>query len=148
MSPMCRVFALGGLCLSLPGCREFGAGPCYHEFRDPLFALRNARDSVNGRAIARVGVTDITIGGRSVDLAYLVHSPPTSRVTLRSDTLWCDVPCGFGNEEGLWTLTVSSAGYRAQAMRIEARYRNFDGGCPSSNDGSVILAVRLAPNAG
>jgi len=149
MTPlMLRVVAHGGLCLSLLGCREFGAGGCSHEYRDPLLVLRAAQDSVKARAIARVGVSDITIGNRVVPLTYLMQSLPISRVTLSNDTLWCDVPCGFGNEEGVWRFAVSATGYRSQTMRVDAQYRHFDGGCPSYSEGSVIFAVRLAPNAG
>ena len=127
----------------ISACEGLGAGGCVHEFRDPLLRLQTATDSVTGRAIPRVAITNVSVDNHAFATSLVLTQLPNTRVTLIADTLWCDVACGFGNMEGVWRFDLSAPGYRAQTFQLTARYARFDGGCPSFNAGSTSLTARL-----
>lgn len=142
MMAACRVVLVSTIGV-LGACDRFGAGPCYHEFRDPIIRIQSATDSSSGRAILRLAVTNVSVGGQPIAPAFVAEQQPSSRITLLTDTLWCDLACGFGTMEGVWRFDLSASGYRSKTIQLSARYAEFDGGRPSFNSGSTLLRVQL-----
>ena len=122
-------------------CEGLGAGPCYHDFRDPVLSIRTVTDSVSNQSIPRIALTHLLVNGH----ATVIITPSSTRIMIQGDTVWCEVACGLGNEEGMWSFDVSAAGYRTRSIQVSARYARFDGGCPSSNTGSTTMSLRLLP---
>ena len=132
--------ALGG---ALVGCDAIGAGPCEHTFRDPLVTVQSAKDSATGAPIPQLLLHSFTVRAIPQVARDIAVVPPTSRVALRGDTLVCAVVCGFGTLEGPWSFTATASGYLPRTVQATGTYPRFDGGCPSSNSGTVSLNIRL-----
>lgn len=136
------VFVVVGTVLSV-GCTEPGAGPCVHTYRDPVLAITAAADSASGARIASILVTDVALDGRSQPVGSLLLEVAFGAST-RSDTLVCGVPCGFGTSEGQYSFSATAPGYAVRQVSVNARFARFDGGCPSSNEGSTEISVSLS----
>ena len=130
------------LTASLASCRALGAGDCSHTFRDPVVAIRTARDSATAAPISRVALTAFTVGGRPTDSVTLL--PNSVNVRLVADTLICTIPCGFSNIEGHYAFLASAPGYGPRTVSVSAQYAHFDGGCPSSSGGSTNASIALS----
>ena len=134
------VFVLLAGVLSL-GCAEGGAGPCVHTYRDPVLAITAAVDSGTGVRITPVFVTGVTIDGQSQPVGSLLAV--AFGASARGDTVVCGLPCGFGTSEGQYSFTATAPGYAIRRVSVNARFARFDGGCPSSNEGSTEISVSL-----
>ena len=127
------------------GCNLSGsAGPCYHEYRDPVLLLEVRGSGRAGPVLSGVAVTAITIDGRPMVPAEL-SKPPSRGVTVSGDTLICQAGCGFGTSEGRYTMTLGLQGYRPATVQVDARYETSKGGCPSYNAGPTRFTTALAP---
>lgn len=136
-----RLFGTTILTSSLAGCRALGAGECSHTFRDPVLAILAARDSATTAPISPVGLTSFTLGGYPTE--GVIFLPNSVNVRLVGDTMVCTIPCGFSNIEGHYTFRAGAPGYVPRTVSVNARYANFDGGCPSSSGGSTNASIAL-----
>lgn len=128
--------ALMAAAATMGGCRSVG-GPCYHTYHDPVLRLE-----VQGTLQpATLAVTDLTIDGRLVGSLEGLVTDPAFRARAVTDTIYCDVPCGFSTLEGQYAFVASAPGYRPEPLSIAVNYRNFDGGCPSANSGSTVVRL-------
>jgi hypothetical protein len=127
--------------LLLGGCDRL-AGPCSHTYREPILQLGSARDSLTNAPLPRVVLHEVRQNGRTLDLGFLLAAPGFG-VAVQGDSALCDLPCGFAVEEAQYRLTVSAPDYPRQARTYTARYRVFQGGCPSFNDGGVRVSLAL-----
>ena len=130
---------LGATCL-LSSCDLFLAGACDHEYRDPVLAL-----ALRSGGPGTISLSGFSIDGRAVSALDQLAVPPAFHVRVVDDALICEVPCGFGVEEGRYTFTAGASGFAPTPVDVEARYDDFDSGCPSSNSGSTQIAVLLRP---
>ena len=127
----------------LGGCRVLG-GPCHHTFHDPVLVVTGVRDP-NGNPVSRITISDLAFLGRPVTDFRVLLLLPSFNVRQVGNDIECSVECGFGVEEGEYRFTATAA-TGATTVRVQARYRDFDGGCPSSNSGSTRITVQLSPN--
>ncbi|MBL8989678.1 MAG: hypothetical protein JNJ80_25640 [Gemmatimonadetes bacterium] len=122
------------------GCLSVG-GPCVHEYRDPVLTI----DIVGSPRPPAVDLRDIRIDGRDSGGLALLVAGPSFGATVIGDTLRCAGRCGIGTTEGTYTFATSAPGFRTQLVEVNAKYRDSDGGCPSSNSGSTEYRLMLLP---
>lgn len=137
-----------------PSTREIGGsrdtiarlGYCYHTFRDPVIRLESAIDSRTKRRVPRLTLDQFSLNGAAIPMpARLTRDPFAYNATVDGARVICRLPCGFGFEEGLYRFQARAQGYRAQIVETEARYKRNLGSCPSTSEGSSVVAVILDP---
>ena len=130
--------------LAWSGCQEQEpVGPCYHQYKEPLFQITAASSTVGGTRIATLVCTGFTRNGEPILVADLL--PGSYFVESHHDTLLCHAPCGFGRTEGDYSFVVGAAGFQKKTLTYAAHYQVFHGGCPSYNDGGLDLDIQLTP---
>jgi hypothetical protein len=123
------------------GCQQVGVGPCIHTYRDPVLVITAATDSATGRPIAPLFLTRLTVDGQAQVVGHVLTT--AFRARSQGDTIVCDVPCGFGTNEGRYGFIASATAYASRPVTVDARFASFDGGCPSFNAGSTEMSVLL-----
>jgi hypothetical protein len=129
------------LTLLLAGCGVVGddlAGPCLHVYQEPIITL--ASDDAT-----YVQISDITIDGRTPPDPTRVIGGPAVGVSEVAGVpgFRCDLPCGFGTDSGEWVFVVTSADHADLEVQREVDYAEFEGGCPSANDGGAVIDLDL-----
>jgi len=112
-------------------------------FEDPVLAVDLGRTAPLRPSV--LALTAFRLDGRPFSPSSQWAGGPAYRVTVRADTVLCEVPCGFGFQEGRYELVATVPGFLPADLTVEARYDDFDGGCPSSNAGSTRVTVDLTP---
>jgi hypothetical protein len=135
------VTTFAGACITLStGC---SAGPCAHIYEEDILILNEVRDALTNAPLQEVIVTEVRYEGTA--LATLVGDGLTS---LGGDTYRCQLPCSFGTSfEGRYEVDLSVDGYEATTLVGDARYTEFQGGCPASSDGGTRLEGAITPIA-
>jgi hypothetical protein len=134
------------LAASLCGCPVSpGYGPCVHTYREPILNIVAAMDARSNAPIHSFVIHEVRMDGIKQDFYFLLAE--SYGVKAQGDSLVCQVPCGFGSEEGNYTFTVTAEGYPAQVRGYEGHYSIFHGGCPSYNDGGARVTLRLQKDA-
>lgn len=129
----------------ITGCGEEVGGPCVHRYEDPVLAIDEVR-STSGHGIDSVLLGKFRIDGTPVDAEMLTRTDAAYGVQVTSaGELRCDVPCGFGTEEGSYVFEVEAEGHESKQVDVVAAYDEFSGGCPSSNSGSTVIELDLSP---
>lgn len=100
--------------------------------------------SASGEAVPRVVLSDFEVGGQAMS-AQMVLLGESQRVILDAGAVVCDVACAFGTTEGRYEFIASAPGYQSTTVQVDARYPRFEGGCPSYNEGTNRVEIRLAP---
>jgi hypothetical protein len=116
-------------------------GPCVHEYREPVLNIVSAASS-NGTPIGHLTLTNVQVNGHAPGPGAFQDAV---NAVLTNGKIECDVPCGFGTEEGLWQFTAEAEGYQPEEIAVETEYAVFVGGCPSYNDAGTELAIELDP---
>ena len=103
-------------------------GPCDHIYEDPVIHIDSVTDVQNGNLIFAFQILEVWRNGSRVQPWYMRI---VSYNVVEYDTmLICNLRCGFGNDEGLYTLRVSTFGYRDTTVSVHAKYAVFKPGCP------------------
>lgn len=139
------------LLASLSACQvvdeDFRVGPCDVNWDDPLIEVTEARDSVSGDPLPELMVTEMSRDGSEVVPLYLFTD--TGAEAVNDDSLRCTIPCGFGNQEGQYTLSLAAEGYQQKTVdlgHVEYDEREERGSCPSITfRGSTEFEFELAP---
>lgn len=132
------------------GCYGDGnmAGPCVHEFREPVLSITEVTDQQTGQPLQEVKITALKRDDFEYNLdpennlfpltmaENIEHQPPL---------LICTIPCGFENEHGIYTVTIEADGYQQKSIETEAAYQSGGGGCPSFSDDGTKLSFSLTP---
>lgn len=119
------------------------AGPCVHNYEDPILAISSVEDAESGEQIPRITVDKVFIDSIRTDISSLVRES-SQNVTIQDSSILCEVPCGFGTLDGHYKFSVHASGYEDTTVTQEnVRYENFDGGCPSSSSGSTTMSFTL-----
>jgi hypothetical protein len=113
-----------------------------HYYLDPIIEIKNVSDEESGRSITSFKITKSKIDSFEIDLHYLINDVSFNSV-LYDSALYCSTPCGFGSDDGEYSLTISSVGYRDTTITFIAQYQNFKGGCPSSSSGSTVVSFQM-----
>jgi len=121
-----------------------GIGPCVHTYEDPVIHVNQVTDLVKGQAIGAFKVTSALRDTFTVDAIILKGYVAYNAVVFDS-VLICNTPCGFGIDEGTYTLSISAPNYRDTTIVVQAKYAVFKGGCPSSNSGGTIVNFQMQP---
>jgi len=127
----------------LPGCDAVGA--CLHTFEDPVLTIVRVEGS--SVLLNSVTISGVVVGLQPVGNLGSLTTPPALGISLVNGELRCDVPCGFGVQEGRYEFTVKAPGYLDHRVTAMARYSRFEGGCPSRNSGSTEITLTLTPTA-
>ena len=129
--------------LGLAACQGWMAGPCEHVFKDPVLVVQ--LDVVGPLRPGIVALTDFRLNERSQPSPAYWTGAPAYRAQIQGDTLFCQATCGFSFDEGRYQFNASATGFDPRPVAVDARYQDFDGGCPSSNRGSTRITVTLTP---
>jgi hypothetical protein len=146
---MMKLFAAVALGAALSACGGGSAagdgrvGPCVHVHTEPVLMLTAVSHSATGAAVPRVRLDRISVDGLPLDLTSLPGV--VTNVQVAGEGLVCTLPCGFSVAEGLHRFEVSAEGFKPTAVAVQAAYRTFIGGCPSSNSGATPVTVVLQP---
>lgn len=134
---------LAAAAIVLEGCDSVGA--CDHTFEDPVLTIVWVEGS--SMLLNSATISDVVIALQPVGNLGSLTAPPALGVSLVNGELRCDVPCGFGIQEGRYEFTVKAPGYVNQRVTTMASYSQFEGGCPSRNSGSTEITLSLTPTA-
>lgn len=119
------------------------AGPCVHNYEDPILAISSIEDAESREQIPRITIDKVFIDSVRTDVSSLVRES-SQNVTIQDSSILCDVPCGFGTVAGRYQFSAHASGYEDTTVTKEnVRYENFDGGCPSSNSGSTTMSFSI-----
>lgn len=127
----------------LEGCDAVGA--CLHSFEDPVLTIVRVEGS--SVLLNSVTISDVIVGLQPVGNLGGLTTPPALGISLVNGELRCDVPCGFGVQEGRYEFAVKAPGYLDHRVTAMASYSRFEGGCPSRNSGSTEITLSLTPTA-
>lgn len=125
------------------GCDAVGA--CLHTFEDPVLSIVRVEGS--SLLLTSVTISDVVVAFQLVGNPGSLTTPPAVGLSLVDGELRCDVPCGFGVQEGRYEFTVKAPGYLDHRVTTIASYSRFEGGCPSRNSGSTEITLSLTPAA-
>lgn len=124
---------LGVVLLLVTGCDTNATqGSCQVEREDPLIRITEAKSRGSGESIPELILTDITLDGSNARVPLL--SPDSGATVISEDSLRCAVPCGFANNQGEYTFTVSAPNYQSKEVdlgRVEYDEREEIGSCPA-----------------
>lgn len=129
----------------LMGCRHNSLGTCHITFLDPLITIDRVQNATTGADLSLVKVSSILFDNRSVPDLSLLVSGPAHGVTIEGGILHCNVACGFGTEEGAFTMTVGAVGFRDTTVSLSPRYDGRVGNCPATFSRGDTLRLQLSP---
>lgn len=116
-------------------------GPCVHTYEEDVVFLEDVRDALMDAPFSEVVVTEVRYAGNPLSSLSGEGLTPLGGGSYR-----CRLPCSFGTSfEGRYEIDLSADGYEATTLVGDARYAEFQGGCPSSNDGGTRLVGTLTP---
>jgi hypothetical protein len=128
-------------------CKKIGegsTGPCVHSYLEPSFNIDWVKDAKTGNYLNAIKITEVVYNNKTkLDLYFLKI---TSKNVVYSDSmLICNLPCGFGTNEGNYSLKVSANGYKDTVIQSVARYSIQKSGCPSSSSGGARITFQMVP---
>jgi len=111
-----------------------GIGPCVHTYKEPILNVTSLRDTANYNHPRFIILRELKINGSKEYGAYPLME---SYGIVGNDSIYyCNIPFGFGVEEGKYEFIIEGEGFQPKQITIEnVSYSVFDGGCPSYNDG-------------
>lgn len=121
------------------------AGPCIHEYREPILTIESVTGDPSGASVARVALSSLKLNGQP-QIAEEWVATPSVNVSVTAGVLYCDVPCGFGFEEGLYEFVADAADHQTTSISADAQYASFQGRCPSYNDDGTNVSFQLMEN--
>jgi hypothetical protein len=111
-----------------------GIGPCVHTYKEPILHITSVRNTLNNVHLSFVQLRELRINGLP-QTGYGVISESYS-IVFDDSIFYCNVPFGFGIENGKYEFIIEAEGYPPKLFSIEnVGYSIFKGGCPSYNDG-------------
>ena len=120
------------------------AGPCVVNHREPVVNLDAAYGRQSGAVIGDLEITGLAVNDQTFnELELELLATAGSNISASGDSLFCTLPCQFGNEEGNWTFTATADGYLPTEQSLEASYGVFEGGCPSYYDEGSHFELQL-----
>jgi len=121
---------------------DSGIGPCVHNYMEPILHITTVRDTIKNYSPSFVILHDLRINGNTqISRLVLVDS---YSIVAKDSLFYCNVPFGFGSEEGTYEFTVEAEGYELKYFKIDnVEYSIFQGGCPSYNDGGKRVELNL-----
>lgn len=128
----------------LVGCKVGETlGPCLHTYEDPVLHIQSVTNAQTGQSVQALDIVQVLLNGQKQDLHFV--TAVSFNVVVMDSTLLCGLPCGFGTEPGVYTLTVAARGCRDTTVSLAASYAVFKGGCPSSNSGGSQYSFQMEP---
>ena len=120
-----------------------GPGPCVVEYREPVLHIISVTDADTGDPIPRIFISGIVINGTDCPLDYALLD--SRNMEFQDTILVCTIPCSFGNEPGIYVLTISAEGYPESGLEVmNVHYSIREGpGCPLLLDGGTRVAFSL-----
>jgi hypothetical protein len=115
-------------------------GPCIHEYKEAIFHIEVVRDSASNTPITFAKLEGLKINGRNHTGSFFGEM--NYGIVYTDSTYYCNFPCGFGNESGLYEFKILADGYKNKVVRYEnVDYSIYKGGCPSYNDGGKRVSI-------
>ena len=137
----CIIFIL--IFLILITCSDDNlSGPCDHTYKEPILHISTVQDTQNNKNIRFVKLRDLKINGiLQTGTSAIIES---YSIVSDDSIFYCNVPFGFGYEEGTYEFIMSIEGYKLKHIVIDSvSYSIFEGGCPSFNDGGKRVEITL-----
>jgi len=143
MKYLIKIFSIVLVIFSLISCDDDnGIGPCVHTYNEAILHITSVRDTLNNIPLTIVKLRNLKINGST----QFGANPLFESYSIVSDdsVFYCNVPFGFGVEEGKYEFIIEAAGYQPKHFTIEnVNYSIFEGGCPSFNDGGKRVDLYL-----
>ena len=116
-------------------CEENNStGPCVHTYNEPILNITSIRDTVNFNHPRFIILRELKINGSKQFGAYPLTA--SYSIVTNDSIFYCNIPFGFGVEEGKYEFIIEAEGFQPKQITIEnVSYSVFEGGCPSYNDG-------------
>jgi hypothetical protein len=129
------------LVYSFSACKENNlVGPCVHEYKEPILNVTAVYDSINNTSVSFVTIKQLKINGHLQNTALILSN--SYSVVANDSVYYCNVPFGFGTEEGTYEFIIEANGQFQKNIKIEnVSYSIFKGGCPSYNDGGKRIKI-------
>ena len=118
------------------------AGPCIHMYREPVLSIQKITSLPSGATLPVATLSQFTFNGSPITANELV-SQSSSNVVVKSNSLECTTPCGFGTAEGRYEFLTSADLHQSKMTSTMAGYSVFSGGCPSASDVGTDISLDL-----
>ncbi len=127
--------------LGLFSCGEDDSvGPCVHTYKEPVFNVESIQDTINNVSLRFVKLYSLKIDNLTQNPASALFE--SYSVVTDDSVFYCNIPFGFGVEEGKYEFIIEAENYEPKTFTIEnVRYSIHDGGCPSYSDGGMKLKL-------
>lgn len=142
--------AAAALCAALAtGCGGGGsesddrAYACFVRSEGPALIIAAATDANTGAAIPVITLSNVTVGGITVQ----PQAPVLESINIRvvGGALECTTACGFSPFEGATTFTASAPGYASKVINTTSAYTTFTGTCEVHASNGTRVSITLAP---
>lgn len=124
------------------------AGPCVHGYLEPVLSIETVTVDPSGANVVRVALSSFKVNGEPRDPEEWggpssTWSNPTFNITVTDGVLYCDLPCGFGLNEGVYEFVADAPNHETKSISVNAGYASFEGGCPSYSDNGTNVNFQL-----
>lgn len=122
--------------------KDGGIGPCIHTYKEPIINIISIQDTLKNTYLSSVKLYNLKINGYEQNSEILLD---ISYSIILDDSLYnCNIPFGFGTEEGKYEFIIEAENYDPKQITIEnVSYSVFNGGCPSYNDGGKRVQLYI-----
>jgi len=117
-------------------------GPCEHTYNEPILNITSIRDTINNKYPTFVILRELKINGNPQSIPLILSN--SYSVVANDSVYYCNVPFGFGVEDGTYQFIIEAEGFQPKLINIEnVNYSIFKGGCPSYNDGGKRVEINI-----
>ena len=144
-------FLIGTAACLLAACgndyEDGRVGPCVVYFGEPIVTIQSVTSQPSGASIESIELSSLTIDGRPLEFQDTTGTSQPEygfNIRIEDGTVWCDVPCGFGNEPGTYEFLAGADGHESETISVQADYASREGpGCPVTYDDGADLEFDL-----
>jgi len=135
MINLLKIVLVVSIIFFLLSCEEGnGVGPCVHTYDEPILNITSVVDTVNYNHPRFVILRELKINGSREYGAFPLMV--SYGIVVNDSIFYCNIPFGFGVEEGKYEFIIEAEGFPQKQITIEnISYSVSEGGCPSYNDG-------------
>lgn len=131
-----------------------GQGPCEVSYGEPIVQITGVTDSASGEPVDEIELWDVInerdSGSTGTPEMYepenIFYVEGISEVEGEDGRFLCEIPCGFGNQDGVISFQFEAPGYQASSHSVEATYSGSEGsGCPVTYTDGTKTTLELQP---